>query len=421
MISAAVRFSTMDDRQFERFMMGLFAIAAAALFAIVQITGIHSSVVEGYFAYADAMMHGVFPYTDEVYVYGYWNVWEYPPLAYVFMFIPRIFSSSTVVYQAAYLVMVLLFVWIGMRSVSVIADERGYSRRHAVLMYTVMMLLMAEFVLDRYDVFPVVFTILAVQLFLQRRYPLAAAMIGLGTLLKVYPALLAPIFLIWLLKGRDLRGVIGAAVGFLAVMCIAIPFVLLGDISQMFYYHSDRPLEIECFAASLLEVVRLIVPSCGMEVVYSYGSDNLVGGVADSIAPYMTYFMAGCIVVIWLAYLYSIGRTGAGVDRRSFYAMFLTVCAFIMCGSVFSGQYIIWLIPFVLLYIMCVSDFEERKSLFALFVVVEVFTQLNFLFNFGMRPDVFLSPWGVGVLVVRNLAILYMMVLGIRDLFRKDA
>ena len=310
MISAAVRFSTMDDRQFERFMMGLFAIAAAALFAIVQITGIHSSVVEGYFAYADAMMHGVFPYTDEVYVYGYWNVWEYPPLAYVLMFIPRIFSSSTAVYQAVYLVMVLLFVWIGMRSVSVIADERGYSRRHAVLMYTVMMLLMAEFVLDRYDVFPVVFTILAVQFFLQRRYPLAAAMIGLGTLLKVYPALLAPIFVIWLLKGRDLRGVIGAAVGFLAVMCIAIPFVLLGDISQMFHYHSDRPLEIECFAASLLEVVRLIVPSCGMEVVYSYGSDNLVGGVADSIAPYMTYFMAGCIVVIWLAYLYSIGRTG---------------------------------------------------------------------------------------------------------------
>ena len=153
MIDEAVDcFEAMDDRRCETFVMVVFGILAAIIFAVVQVTGIHSSVTEGYYPYADAMMNGVFPYTDEVFVYGYWNVWEYPPLAYAFMLVPRLLSDSVAVYQAVYLVMVLVFLWIGMRSVSVIADDRGYSRTKAVLMYASMMILMAEFVFDRYDV-----------------------------------------------------------------------------------------------------------------------------------------------------------------------------------------------------------------------------------------------------------------------------
>ena len=388
-------------------LMAVFAVAAVILYIVVQFTDMPSSVVDGYFPYADAMMHGVFPYTDKVFVYDDWNVWEYPPLAYCLMIIPRIFTSSTAGYQAVYLVLVLVFLWIGLHSTGEIAEIRGYSRSRAYLVYTLTMMLMAEFVFDRYDVFPVVLCILAVQFFLQKRIPLTAVMIGLGILLKLYPVLLLPVFLIWLLRERRYRDISCAAVSLVIVMCVAVPFVLIGDISQMFGYHSSRPMEIESLAASVLEVWRLIDPACGMSVIYSYGSDNLVGGISDSVSPYLTYVMLLVIVVVWLLYVLRSG-SDRNLESRSFAVMFLTVSAFMLFGAIFSAQYVMWLIPFLLVLLMMEPSAELRKTYFWLFVVIEVLTQLNFLFNFGMRPDDFLSPWGVGSILLRNILLLFM-------------
>lgn len=406
---------SIDEKRFDLLVMGLFGIMAAVIFAVVQFAGMHSSVVEGYYPYADAMMHGVFPYTDEVFVYDYWNVWEYPPLAYVLFLIPRLFGANEAVYQAVYLVIVMVFIWLGMRSVRRIADIRGYDPRKACVYYAIFMALMAEFLFDRFDVFPVVLCILAIRFFMEERYHWAAVMLALGTLLKLYPALLLPFFIIWLIRRKEFSGLLRAAVGFLVAMCIAVPFILLGDISQMFAYHSDRPMEIESFAASILEVVRLITGS-GMEVFYSYGSDNLVGGIADDISPYLSKFMLACIALLFAYYVYLVWRKEDGLEHRSYNAMFLAVAAFMMFGAVFSAQYVIWLIPFVLVFLMYVGEKAKRCAIIRVFVLVEVFTQLNFLFNFGMRPDDFLSPWGVGVLVVRNVLLLLMMVYAVRDL-----
>ena len=410
---------SMDDRRFDIFIMGIFGIMAAVIFAVVQFTDMHSSVVEGYYPYADAMINGVFPYTDEVYVYGYWNVWEYPPLAYALFLIPRLFGANEAVYQAVYLAMVMVSVWLGLRSVRRIAEIRGYNSRKACIIYALFMALMAEFLFDRYDVFPVVLTILAVRFFLEEKYEYASAMVALGTLLKLYPALLLPVFIIWLLRKKEFKGLVRAAVAFLVLMCILVPFVLLGDISQMFGYHSARPLEIESFAASILEVVRLVSPGSGMEVFYSYGSDNLVGGIADSVSPYMTRFMLGCIGLILLYYIILVWRTKEGLEHRSFNTMFLIVAAFMLFGAIFSAQYVIWLIPFVLVFLMYVGDSDKRRAIVYVFVIIEVLTQLNFLFNFGMRPDDFLSPWGVASVLVRNILLLVMMVYAVRDLSRE--
>jgi len=412
------RVESLDDRGFEILVMGLFGVMAAVIFAVVQFTDMHSSVVEGYFPYADAMMNGVFPYTDEVFVYGYWNVWEYPPLAYVLFFIPRLFGTNLAVYQAVYLVLVMVSVWLGLRSVRRIAEIRDYNPRKACIVYVLFMALMAEFLFDRYDVFPVILTIMAIRFFLEGRYEYASAMVAVGTLLKLYPALLLPVFIIWLIRRKEWKGLLYAAIAFLVLMCIAIPFVLLGDISQMFGYHSARPLEIESFAASILEVVRLISPDSGMEVIYSYGSDNLVGGIADSVSLYMTKLMLGCIGAILVYYIYLVWTKDEGLEHRSFNTMFLIVSAFMMVGAIFSAQYVIWLIPFVLVFLMYVGDKGKRRAIVRVFAVIEVLTQLNFLFNFGMRPDDFLSPWGVASILIRNILLLLMMVYAVRDLPR---
>ena len=157
-----------------------------------------------------------------------------------------------------------------------------------------------------------------------------------------------------------------------------------------------------------------------MDVFYSYGSDNLVGGIADDISPYLSKFMLGCLAVLFVYYVYLVWKKEDGLEHRSYNAMFLAVAAFMMFGAVFSAQYVIWLIPFVLVFLMYVGEKAKRCAIIRVFALVEVFTQLNFLFNFGMRPDDFLSPWGVGVLLVRNILLLLMMIYAVRDLPESD-
>ena len=409
-----VRKGTMLQR--ELLLMVPFTLVAVGLYAVVQLTGMPSSVVDGYFPYADAMFHGVFPYTEKVFVYGDWNVWEYPPLAYVFILLPRLIGSNPATYQAVYLVMVLFFVWLGMRSAGRIAEHFGFDHLKTVTVYTITMLLMAEFVFDRYDVIPMVITLLALQFFVERRYAPASAMVALGVLVKLYPLVLLPIFLIWLLRRRAFRGLGVAVVSFLLVCCLAIPFLLIGDVSQFLGYHSDRPLEVESLFASILEAYALQAPGTGMHVVYSYGSDNIVGGLADTVSGFTTYVMLASVLVMCAFYLY-VSRS----DERNplvFNAMFLVLAAFILFNSVFSAQYIIWLIPFIMLFLMT-DDSGRGKGAWVLFILLEVFTQLNFLFNFGMRADgEFLSYAGVAILLIRNSALLVMIASTMKGVWR---
>jgi len=392
------------------FMAGM-AIAAIVFSVIVQLSGLPSSVKDGYFPYADAMFHGVLPYTDKIFVYGYWNVWEYPPLAYVFLFIPRLLGVDSATYQIAYVALILVVIWVGMRSIGNIAEHLGYSRLHAVSLYSGMLILLIEFVFDRYDVLPLVICILAIQFFLERRYALAASVTVIGTFVKLYPALLFIIFIVWLIARGDMKKLINAVIGFAVACCVVIPFLITGDISQMFAYHSDRPLEIESMFGAFCALVAAVMPDTGMHVVFSYGSDNIVGGISDALSSIVTYVMIASVASVYIFYIWLIRRSPGGekTGRSSSYVMVLVVAAFITFNSVFSAQYLVWLIPFVIVMMMF-SEKDPSNRMLLLFVMACALTQLDFLLNFGLRSEgCEVSFAGALVLVIRNILMVYMM------------
>jgi len=385
----------------------LFVICAVIIYAAVHVFGFPSSVVDGYFPYADAMFRGVFPYTEKVTVYGYQNVWEYPPLAYVLMFIPRLVSFSPESYHVAYMAFVIVFVLVGVRSVAKIAESVGYSGHVAVVACTVCFFLMAEFVLDRYDVFPMVMTVLALQFFLERRYPLSYLMLALGTLMKLYPLALIPVFFLWHMRREGRTAPLVPTVMALAVMAVGM-LAFYPGITQMFEYHSARPLEIESLVANVLEIVYLVIPT-DMYMVFSYGSDNIAGGPADFVAGVIGYFAMATLLLAYVSFFLRKGRGTYPTDSSPVSIMLLVVICLVLFGGVFSTQYVLWMAPFVLFSLM-VDKRGRGLRLFCLYMLVMAASQLEFLVNFGLFPCTStISVPGIVILTIRNLLVLLML------------
>lgn len=280
---------------------------AVIIWTVVQ-CGTPSSVVDGYFPYADAMFHGVLPYTEKVYVYGYYNVWEYPPLAYVLFFIPRLAGHYTAVYQAVYMGIVLVLLFIGMRYVEKIAGRAGFDDRKAVWIYALIVMMMIEFVFDRYDVVLMTICLAAIWYFLEGKFTLVAALIAIGFLFKIYLIILLPILIFYVWKKEGFTALAKPAAVFLAFCAILLPFLATGDLSQMVDYHSDRPLEFESTLGSICLLIGAVDPSSGIDFIFSYGSDNVVGGIADVLVKCVTYFMIAGVLLSWFLYCYVIRR-----------------------------------------------------------------------------------------------------------------
>lgn len=405
-------FSRLSHRQRHYLMFcGAYAVASVFLYTIVRLTGIPSSVFDGYFPYADAMMNGIVPYTEEVFVYGYWSVWEYPPLAYIVLFIPRLFASGPEGYQAAFIVMTFIVFTIGLYFSERIAKDLGRDPFKIMLLYTVAMMLMFEFQVDRFDIVPAVLTIVTFSLFIRKQYEYSFVLLAVGTLVKLFPMFLVPVLLIYLLSIHEYRR---AKVSFAVLLTTAA--VILGAVALVgsdpfifLDYHTERPLEIESLAASVISFLGLFL-NLNLSTEFSFGSDNIVGPLPDSIASVILMVAGGLMIMAYATYAYFASeRNTEGLHDASI-TMLMVLLIFMLFSTVFSGQYLIWAVPSLILCVAVSKNKQNSVLVVLLFVVAEVLTQINFAVNFGMRPEgMDMSVAGTVIVLLRNLVLLYLL------------
>ena len=388
--------------------IGIYAVLSAILFAVVYLTDMPSSVCDGYFPYADAMANGIFPYTEEVWAYDEWRTWEYPPMAYLFLFIPRMFAPSVAGYQVAFIVMTGLFFILGLWCSERLADRMGHDRLRIMALYSVLMFLMFEFLTDRFDMIPMILTFLALILAMDRKYTWAFVVLAFATTVKLYPAIFFPILAIYMLaKGERMGALKGVAAFIITGLAVLALFYLCGaDPLSFTKYHTDRPLEMESVIASLIEFTALL----GLTDVsygFDFGSDNIYGSLPDIFSGLMLPLMAVVLVLLYAHYAYWTLRSGLDKSKlRPDTCLVLTIAmmTFILVSTVFSGQYMVWLIPFVLLLYVIPGKREEKDTMMKLFVIGEVLTQLDFLVNFGFRGEgEAMSALGILILLTRNI------------------
>jgi hypothetical protein len=322
----------------ERAQLLLAAVALAVLYGVATTIGPFSDITVNdlyvYGVYADLLHAGQLPYLD----FGF----EYPPLAAIPLWLAGVPGLDDPTYAASFGVLM---------GVCLVAAQQLAARlagggRAGV---TVAWLLVAAPVLigaslrTHFDALPIALALGGLLALTRERHALGFVLLGLGTMTKLFPGLLAVIAIVWLLGRGDWRGALrGGAIFAAVVVAISLPLAGAGYVDS-FEFHLDRPVQIESTPASVLFALG------GSDVTGTnlrpdrFKSNGLDGGHADSVERVFTFVLVLALwSIVWLA-------SRRPEARHMVLCGFAALLAFVTLGKVFSPQYVIWLAPFAAL------------------------------------------------------------------------
>jgi uncharacterized membrane protein len=244
-----------------------------------------------------------------------------------------------------------------------------------------------------FDAWPAAMTITALLALARERPRLGLGLLGLGTATKLFPALLVPMTLVWLVaRGQRRAAWQGAAVFAIVVGLIAVPFVAHG-LGRVVTFHLDRPVQVESTPATVLLALGDSTVTGVPGHPDGFKSQGLVGGPAHAVADVAALLGLAAIVAVAFA---ARRRPDA---RWLVLCAFATVVAFVALGKVLSPQFVIWLVPFAAL----AWAWREWATAAAVTAAV-VLTQFEFPSRYW---DLVAGNTGTAVLVgVRNLLLL---------------
>jgi len=355
-------------------------------------------------------------------------IMEYPPFAFVFMVIPRLFFADPFGYNVGFVIEMYAFTIFGLVITRRLAEHLGFSQVKAMALYSVLMVLLLEFITDRYDIVPAVMSLLAFYLLITKRPMWAFILIALGMMTKLYPAMYFPIFLMMYIVQKDWKGMgkgifwfaLTSAVIFIPLMLID-PDLFLGFLS----YHSNRPLEIGSLAATLLYPFSMIgLFDTWIQPAWaegSFGSDNLRGSVPDAVAEILTPIMI--IAVLAIIFYYAYLRKNEDRENERIYLLALAILgvtvAFMLIGKVFSSQYLIWAVPFYVLAIMMSTNKTFSKRMTYLLIISFIMTQVNCIYLYSyLGGGVNIDDLGMILMLIRNLMIVATLVMIVQEMVR---
>ena len=376
----------------------IFLIAAVVFYAAFRLSGIDSEVGGLYFSYAEAMVSGRMPYS------GFDA--EYPPFAMLLILLPRLISWSSFTYQIAFGIEAYFFLLAGLYWTYGIAEKYTDKPGRIADLYIVFTIILLDFVLDRYDVFPMVMLIGAVYFFTKEKYCAAWFMMALGIVTKLYPAVAAPFFLFYHLIRKDYKnagkGILICAVT--AALCM-LPFIIAdaGTAFDFLTYHMDRGLQTETLWANVIMLLGHF-DIVDISYVFNYGSDNIAGDVPDAVAKVLTPIMLFCLLALYVLYLFVSRKEKEKEALPALIVLsYLAVMVFMLTNKVLSSQYLVWMIPFTALLVMFVGG-EKGRLVMWIFTACIALTQLNLIVNYAFRDagEEFGLP-GILILLARNI------------------
>jgi Glycosyltransferase family 87 len=267
--------------------------------------------------------------------------------------------------------------------------------------------LLGPMTLARYDLWPTLFAVAGVAALLAGRPVLACALLGAGTVVKVFPIVLVPLALLELWRQGRVRA---AARGLAAAVVVAavsiVPFLAVAPHGLAWALHRQisRPLQVESLGAAVF-VAAHQVAGLHLHVVKSAGSDNLVGPGTNAAGV-----VSGIATVLALLALYALYLRSERGGEQLVLACVAAVTAYVALAKVFSPQYLIWLMPLVPL----VGGRAGVRAT-ALLAAVLGLTQIWEPFRYGAYVHSF-TPWLSWLVIVRDLLVVLLLGLLVRPL-----
>ncbi len=196
----------------------------------------------------------------------------------------------------------------------------------------------------RFDIFPALLTVGALWLAQRERFTPAYLLLGLATLLKLFPLALLPVMAIaqWRVTRSKDRGA-WKLVAFSVCGCLAIVVVGFGvaalidpkEWSSSLKVELQRPIEVESVPATLMWLGSLV--GIADSPVVSFDAFNITGVMSTPLEVLAAAAMAGG--VLWIVWSQVRGRFTVGQAATA--CVLVLVCT----SKVLSPQYLIWVAP----------------------------------------------------------------------------
>jgi hypothetical protein len=314
-----------------------------------------------YQSYGEAMEAGQVPYRDFAV--------EYPPGALPVFLAPALADSDFRV----------VFEWLmalcgcGVVVAVALAGRRLGFGFGTLAFVALSPLAIGSVILTRFDLWPAMLASFALAALVHDRYRLGHGLLGAAIAAKLYPVVLLPLTVayVWRRRGRR-EGIVCAALAIGVPLLAYLPFAVLAPegVLRSVGRQLSRPLQIESLGSAVALAAHDLFGS-SVEVGSSHGSQNLVGTFPDVLAVALSIAQVGVLAWLWLRFARS-RELPSPLELAVNAAAALT--AFVALGKVLSPQFLIWLVPVVVL--------ARRASANAMLAAALVLTQLWFPFRY---------------------------------------
>jgi hypothetical protein len=315
--------------------LALAGLTLAVLWAVATTVGPFSDTTVNdlfvYRSYADLLAAGQLPYLD----FGF----EYPPLAALPLGLAGLAGTDEATYAVSFAVLMAGCALVGQQLAARLA---GGGRERVVVAWLMALtpIVIGASLRTHFDALPIAIALGALLALRGGRPQLGFGLLGVGTMTKLFPGLLAIVAFAWLLGRGDRRAAArGGAIFVAVVVATSLPFAGSGYVDS-FRFHLDRPVQIESTPASVLFALG------GSGVTGTnlrpdrFKSNGLDGGHAAGVEGAFT-------VLLVLALSGIVTLAARRHDPRHLVSCgFAALLAFVALGKVFSPQYVIWLAPF---------------------------------------------------------------------------
>lgn len=365
----------------------------------------HITATGLYFDYASQLFQGAVPYRD--------FPLEYPPLALLFLGLPRLIGTNFVGYDICFTIEILIFDLLGLYLLFVVSRLRGLRYLTVFSVYTLSLLALWPIAIIRYDLIPAIMTLAAIYTFTRGKTKTSWALLAAGTMTKIFPIVLAPLFLLYSLFHRQydraLKGVVTFA---LTTIAIALPLIVISPASllQIVTYETERGLHVESIYASFL-LAGHVLRSMVLSLELNFGSINITGSLADTLARISLPVLVSLLLI---AYWY-IFNTMKKVNRYSplmsddgikgyllNYSIFV-ILVLIVFNKVLSPQFLVWLYPLIPL----IAE-KWKYGLWGIFIAAAILTTYIFPYHYQGLLD--LNTAEIAILVFRNILLVAMVI-----------
>jgi hypothetical protein len=348
-----------------------------------------------YRSVAVPLVDGALPYRDVPF--------EYPPLAVPLIELPGLLGTGEEEFRWTFALWTLGAGAAVVLLCGVLARATGGDPRRAMLAAALMPLLCGALLRTRFDLFPLALLLAGLALLCHDRPRAGLAVLGLGTMTKLFPLVAVPVALVWLVaRGRRRDAWQGALACALTVAVIGlIAFAVSpGGTTDAVRYHLDRPVQLESTPAMVL--LGLDAVGAGETVsIWSHRSNGLRHDASGVLAAVFAVALIGLVALLAAR----VGRTPRGLVVASLAG----ALGFAVFGKVLSPQFVIWALP-----LGALAFAWGRYALAAAVALAAVLTQIEFPAHY--IDVVEREPLALGLVALRNVVLLVALVLAVREL-----